>query len=89
MWIVSLAFAAGLCLLATTVVYLLSFHRIGPSEVGLVTKRFSRQKLGDDNLIALNGEAGYQAEMLMPGLRFRLWPICPAGICTHGNFSTP
>ena len=75
MWIVSLAFAAGLCLLAATVVYLLSFHRIGPSEVGLVAKRFSRQKLGDDNLIAFNGAAGYQAELLMPGLRFRLWPL--------------
>ncbi len=74
MWMF-LAFAAGLCLFAATVVYLLSFHRIGPSEVGLVTKRFSRRKLSDDNLIALNGEAGYQAELLMPGLRFRLWPL--------------
>ncbi len=74
MWMI-LASAAGLCLFAATVVYLLSFHRIGPSEVGLVTKRFSRRKLHDDNLIALNGEAGYQAELLMPGLRFRLWPL--------------
>lgn len=74
MWMI-LAPAAGVCLSAAMVVFLLSLHRIGPSEVGLVTKRFSRRKLSDDNLIALNGEAGYQAELLMPGLRFRIWPL--------------
>src|SRR3954451_23008761 len=51
-----------------------SLHSIGPAEVGLVTKRLGR-KLGDDQLIALNGEAGYQAELLMPGLRVKIWPI--------------
>ena len=29
----------------------------------------------NDNPIAFHGEAGYQAELLMPGLRFKLWPI--------------
>ena len=38
-----------------------------------MTKRIGT-KLGDDQLIALNGEAGYQADLLMPGLRFKLWP---------------
>ena len=52
-----------------------SFNSIGPTEVGLVTKRFSLKKLGEDNPIAFHGEAGYQAELLMPGLRFKLWPI--------------
>ena len=33
------------------------------------------KKLADDNPIAFHGEAGYQAELLMPGLRFKLWPI--------------
>lgn len=51
-----------------------SFHSIGPSEVGLVTKRVGR-KLEGDQMIALNGEAGYQADLLMPGLRVKLWPI--------------
>ncbi len=51
-----------------------SFHSIGASEVGLVTKRFGR-KLADDQLIALHGEAGYQADLLMPGVRFKLWPL--------------
>ena len=51
-----------------------SIKLIGPSEVGLVTKRLGR-KLPDDNPIALSGEAGYQADLLMPGLRFAFWPI--------------
>ncbi|MDQ4132561.1 MAG: SPFH domain-containing protein [Actinomycetota bacterium] len=55
-------------------VVLKSFHSIGPAEVGLVTKRIGR-KLSDDQLIALKGEAGYQADLLMPGLRFKFWPI--------------
>ena len=50
-----------------------SFRRIGPTEVGLVTKRFSHRKLAKDNPIAFDGEAGYQAELLMPGLRWKPW----------------
>lgn len=52
-----------------------SLHMIGQTEVGLVTKRFSASKLSDDNQVAFNGEAGYQAELLMPGLRFMFWPL--------------
>jgi uncharacterized membrane protein YqiK len=52
-----------------------SIHRIGPAEVGLVNKRLSVRKLTEDNPIAFRGEAGYQATLLMPGLRFRFWPI--------------
>jgi len=50
-----------------------SIRRIGPTEVGLVTKRFSWKKLTQDNPIALNAEAGYQADLLMPGLRWKPW----------------
>jgi len=56
-------------------VVLLSLVSIGPSELGLVNKRLARRKLDNDDPIAFNGEAGYQAELLMPGLRFKLWPI--------------
>ena len=56
------------------VILIRSFHQIGADEVGLVLKRIGRELKGD-NPIALNGEAGYQAELLKPGLRFRLWPI--------------
>src|SRR6478609_5400562 len=52
-----------------------SFHSIGVAQVGLVGKRFAFRKLDEDNPIAFRGEAGYQATMLMPGLRFKLWPL--------------
>ncbi len=50
-----------------------SMRNIGPTEVGLVMKRFSFRKLSEDNPIALSGEAGYQADLLMPGWRFKFW----------------
>ena len=52
-----------------------SFHAIGAAEVGLVVKRFAIRKLDEDNPVAFRGEAGYQAKLLMPGLRFKLWPL--------------
>ena len=72
----ALPFLIVAALLAGAVVLVLvrSFKTIGPTEVGLVTKRFGR-KLGDDNVIAMNGEAGFQLDLLMPGLRFKLWPV--------------
>ena len=48
---------------------------IGPTQIGLVRKNFSFKKLHDDSPIAFNGEAGYQAKLLMPGLRFKLYPV--------------
>src|SRR4030088_125007 len=51
-----------------------SFMVIGPSQVGLVTKRVSSRHNSTDTPIAFAGEAGYQAELLMPGVRFKLWP---------------
>jgi regulator of protease activity HflC (stomatin/prohibitin superfamily) len=47
---------------------------IGPAQVGLVTKRLSRKHNTSDSPIVFEGEAGYQAELLMPGVRFKLWP---------------
>ncbi len=55
------------------VLILPSFRVIGPTEVGLVMKRFSFKKLSEDSPVAFNGEAGYQADLLMPGLRWKLW----------------
>jgi regulator of protease activity HflC (stomatin/prohibitin superfamily) len=60
---------------AVLVILLKSFKSIGPTEIGLVNKRLSFKKLVNDNPIALNGEAGYQEQLLMPGLRFKFWPI--------------
>ncbi len=57
------------------VVTLKSVHRIGPAQVGLVIKKLGMRNLENDNPIAFLGEAGYQADLLMPGLRFKLWPV--------------
>ena len=65
-----LAVAAAVVL----VLSLSSIYSIGPTEVGLVRKRFGA-KLPGDNPVAFRGEAGYQADMLMPGLRFKLWLV--------------
>ena len=50
-----------------------SIRRIGQTQVGLVTKRFSLKKLSEDDPVAFGGEAGYQANMLMPGWRWKFW----------------
>jgi uncharacterized membrane protein YqiK len=68
------------------VVVLGSFHSIGPSQVGLVTKRIGR-KLAADQILALKGEAGFQADLLMPGLRFKLWPVY--GVQRHDWVQVP
>lgn len=70
------------------IILLSSIYSIGPTQVGLVRKRFG-PKLPGNNPVAFRGEAGYQAEMLMPGLRFKLsltfsvtkqpWVQVPAG----------
>ncbi|MGD0654162.1 MAG: SPFH domain-containing protein [Thermoguttaceae bacterium] len=52
-----------------------SIRIIGPTEVGLVTKRFSFKKLPEDNPIAFRGEAGYQADLLMPGWHIKFWVV--------------
>lgn len=62
-------------LVVAVVLVLPSIHRIGPTQVGLVVKRFSHKKLADDNPIGFKGEAGYQAALLMPGLRFKFWVL--------------
>src|SRR5215471_1316076 len=39
-------------------------------QVGIVIKKFGRRTLPPGRLIALAGEAGYQADTLAPGLHF-------------------
>ncbi len=51
----------------------MSMRRVGPSEVGLVLKRASLRRLSEDNAIAFLGEPGYQADLLMPGVRWMPW----------------
>jgi len=46
---------------------------IGERQVGIVVKKFSNRVLAPGHLIALNGEAGYQADTLAPGWHFFYW----------------
>lgn len=78
----------ALGMLVVVVLILLSLYSIGPTEVGLVRKRFGK-KLPGDNPVAFKKEAGYQADLLMPGIRFKFsllyavtkhpWVQVPAG----------
>ena len=47
-------------------------------SIGVVTKKFvlvgRHRRLPDGRIIALNGEAGFQADTLAPGLHVGLWP---------------
>lgn len=65
---------AFVAILVSLLTIALSIVRIGPNEVGLVIKRWGRAKKSDGP-IALHGEAGYQADLLMPGISFCLWPV--------------
>jgi len=49
---------------------------ISEKEVGVVVKKvsFAGRKLPAGSLIALNGEAGYQADTLAPGWHWGYWP---------------
>jgi hypothetical protein len=62
-----------LVLLVTAVAgLLLSVNNIGPREYGLLIRRFGGSL--EDNVVAFNNEAGYQADLLMPGqFRFAWW----------------
>src|SRR5215813_12020681 len=58
----------GLAVIASSV------RIVGANESGLVIKRFG-PPLASGRIVALNGEAGYQARMLPPGWHFFLWRV--------------
>ncbi|HEY9692975.1 MAG TPA: hypothetical protein V6D15_12255 [Oculatellaceae cyanobacterium] len=47
---------------------------ISSEEVGIVIKKFARRSLSAGRLIALNNEAGLQADTLAPGWHWGYWP---------------
>ena len=63
-------YALGLAAL----VLLSGFVLIRERQAGIVVKRFAGRSLEPGRLIALAGEAGYQADLLAPGLHFGYWP---------------
>ncbi|MGN7787446.1 SPFH domain-containing protein [Niabella sp. 22666] len=58
--------------------FLLGMVIVPENKLGLVTKKFvllgRYRKLPDGRIIAINGEAGYQAATLAPGLYWSMWP---------------
>jgi uncharacterized membrane protein YqiK len=68
------AITAGWILLGLFVLYwLLGLVLIDERQVGVVVKRFASRSLQPGRLVALDGEAGYQADTLAPGLHFGYW----------------
>jgi uncharacterized membrane protein YqiK len=63
---------AGILVLALLILVplLLGAVLIRERQVGIVVKRFGRRALAPGHLIALDGEPGYQADTLAPGLYF-------------------
>lgn len=61
-------------LVVLIIILMKSLWIIGPTQVGLVRKRLSSKHLDSGSPVAFNGAAGYQAELLTAGLRFKLWP---------------
>jgi uncharacterized membrane protein YqiK len=46
---------------------------VGERQVGIVVKRFGGRASAPGQLVALHGEAGYQADTLSPGIHFGFW----------------
>jgi len=77
-----LIICAGLVVLAVAYRQLLWFFGVivVPNDsIGVVTKKFAvlgaHRNLPDGSIVALNGEAGYQADTLTPGLHLGFWPL--------------
>jgi uncharacterized membrane protein YqiK len=87
-WLLDLWFAHPKLIIAISLILLALAHRqilwffgvilVPDDSVGVVTKKFAlfgkHRGLPDGSIIALQGEAGYQADTLTPGLHFGLWP---------------
>lgn len=71
----TLAIIALVILAIAVIIAMKSITLIGPTEVGLVNKRASLRRNKTDNPISRSSEPGYQARLLMPGLRFKFWPV--------------
>jgi uncharacterized membrane protein YqiK len=65
-------------LLLIAIIWLSGVVVVPDNCIGVVTKKFvlsgPHRSLPDGRIVALNGEAGYQADTLAPGLHVALWP---------------
>jgi len=75
---VTIAVAIVLLVCYRFVLWLCGVIIVPDDSVGMVTKKFvlfgSHRSLPDGRIVALNGEAGFQATTLSPGLHIGLWP---------------
>jgi uncharacterized membrane protein YqiK len=73
-WIYSLGTVVLILIFLPQIGWVAGLIVIGEREVGIVTKKFSAKSLPAGRLIALNGEAGLQADTLPPGWHFGYFP---------------
>jgi uncharacterized membrane protein YqiK len=87
-WLIDLWYAHTRLILFVAFILLIAAYRpilwlcgvimVPDDSIGVVTKKFAfgkHRQLPDGSIIALNGEAGFQADTLTPGLHFGLWPL--------------
>jgi uncharacterized membrane protein YqiK len=72
-------YLVGAVVLLTVTAAVLSLAGLGlvlirADQVGHVIKKFGSRQLPPGRIVALGGEAGYQARTLAPGLHFWYWP---------------
>ncbi len=71
LWLVALAVVLTVLIVVPMI---LGAVLISERQVGIVIRRFGSRALEPGRLMALAGEAGYQADALAPGLHFGYWP---------------
>lgn len=77
-YVVVVVFLGALALFWSHLIRVFGVVFVPETAVGLVNKRFvlvgKNKTLPDGSLVALNGEAGLQADTLAPGIHFGFWP---------------
>ena len=73
---IGIILVGGVGLIVAGITYFRSSVAIGDNEVGLIYKKFApfSGHLSNNQVVALNGEEGYQAEVLSQGRHPGYWP---------------
>lgn len=73
-WIVTTLIAIAVVTMILSIPYWAGLTIIGPDQVGVIIKKFGGKRLPSGQYIALNGEAGVQADTLTPGCHLGFFP---------------
>ena len=73
-WIFPLVLVGAFIIFIPQVGFIFGLVVISEQEVGIIIKKFAAKSLPAGRLIALNKEAGYQADTLPPGWHWGYWP---------------